>query len=132
MTQEEIAEYEAKAYQNWVKECNEKVKSMGDAVRLICDLYRGYCPNKDNDALVCVTMPKEMQLSYIGWMLDQMRENADIWPVDKLNRWVGYVQAVLMFHGLTTVEEERKRTRPIFHAYYHREGIIPPTPVNMA
>jgi hypothetical protein len=35
-------------------------------------------------------------------------------PLEKLNRWLGYVQGVLIERGFTTVEEERNWTRPLF------------------
>lgn len=42
----------------------------------------------------------------------------DIFPVDKIGRWVGYIQGVMACHGQLNVGEERDRTRPFFeHAY---------------
>ncbi|QIV65879.1 hypothetical protein Cp1R7AA1_166 [Mesorhizobium phage Cp1R7A-A1] len=35
-------------------------------------------------------------------------------PVPKLCRWLGYIQGVLIERGLTTVQEERDWTRPLF------------------
>ncbi len=35
-------------------------------------------------------------------------------PLMKLNRWLGYIQGVLIERGLTTVDEERDFTRPYF------------------
>ena len=35
-------------------------------------------------------------------------------PVAKLNRWLGYIQGVLIERGITTVEAERDWTRPLF------------------
>jgi hypothetical protein len=35
-------------------------------------------------------------------------------PLMKLNRWLGYVQGVLIERGVTTVEIERDETRPLF------------------
>lgn len=35
-------------------------------------------------------------------------------PLTKLNRWLGYVQGVLIERKATTVEEERNWTRPLF------------------
>lgn len=34
--------------------------------------------------------------------------------IEKLNRWLGYIQGYLIAHGITTVEIERDWTRPIF------------------
>ena len=38
----------------------------------------------------------------------------DKMPLNKLNRWLGYIQGVLVSQGLTTVEAEREFTRPLF------------------
>ena len=35
-------------------------------------------------------------------------------PLMKLNRWLGYIQGVLIERGRTTVEKERDYTRPLF------------------
>ena len=35
-------------------------------------------------------------------------------PLNKLNRWLGYVQGVLIERGFTDVETERNWTRPLF------------------
>lgn len=35
-------------------------------------------------------------------------------PLMKLNRWLGYIQAMVIVAGKTTVEAERDWTRPLF------------------
>ena len=35
-------------------------------------------------------------------------------PLMKMNRWLGYIQGQLISWGLTTVEDERNWTRPLF------------------
>lgn len=35
-------------------------------------------------------------------------------PILKLNRWLGYIQGLLIERGMTTVQEERDWTRPLF------------------
>lgn len=34
----------------------------------------------------------------------------------KANRWLGYIQGIVIAGGLTTVAAEREYTRPLFHA----------------
>ena len=34
--------------------------------------------------------------------------------IDKVSRWLGYIQGVLVCNGMLDVAEERERTRPIF------------------
>ncbi|MFC4236249.1 hypothetical protein ACFOY8_13615 [Thalassospira xianhensis] len=40
--------------------------------------------------------------------------------------WTGYLQALLVDEGLTTVAAEREYTRPVFHQAYHFQGISIP------
>ena len=106
---------------------NANVKTMADVIDRLYDAYRPICDT--NSHLAAFTqghLPKELGLKHAGWMLDQVKENSTTWPVDKLNRWIGFVQAILVLHEKVTVDQERERTRPLFHAYYHREGIVPP------
>lgn len=43
-----------------------------------------------------------------------MRNIEEKQPLEKLNRWLGYIQGVLISHGITTVWLERDWTRPKF------------------
>ena len=52
----------------------------------------------------------------------------DNYPIDKLNRWLGYIQAHVIISGQTTVEQERTFSRPLFHKAYVNEGINIPKP----
>ncbi len=59
---------------------------------------------------------------------DKMSENMEInefvkefsdcidkrFPLCKLNRWLGYIQAVLIINNVSDVETERNWTRPLF------------------
>jgi hypothetical protein len=38
----------------------------------------------------------------------------DSYPLNKLNRWLGYIQGVLISNGVTSVDNERNFTRPLF------------------
>ena len=44
-------------------------------------------------------------------------------PADKQGRWVGYIQAKVISLGLSTVEDERKISRPLFHEVYERYSL---------
>lgn len=63
---------------------------------------------------------------HLEWMLDQIVENYNTWPIDKSSRWLGFVQGMMVAQSWITVEEERDRTRPIFHEAYKQEGIKVP------
>ena len=51
-----------------------------------------------------------------------IKENANKWPIDKSNRWLGYVQGVMTVYDLLNVDEERNFSRPLFHKYYEENG----------
>lgn len=66
---------------------------------------------------------------HLKWMLDRCLVEIETMPVDKISRWIGFVQGCLAtsLHGFS-IEEERDRTRPLFHAAYKAMGIpIPET-----
>lgn len=58
-------------------------------------------------------------LEHILWMCEhcktQVRDDGQGMAVDKYSRWLGFIQGCIIMHGLTTVEEERNRTRPWFN-----------------
>ena len=45
-------------------------------------------------------------------------------PLMKLNRWLGYIQGVLIERGYTTVTAERDWTRPLFRPLDFGEDIV--------
>lgn len=48
----------------------------------------------------------------------------DTLPIDKLSRWIGYVQGYLIHvKKVTSVEIERDFSRPLFEEAYKTEGI---------
>lgn len=56
------------------------------------------------------------QLQHCAWMMEELisRGKTEILEVDKMARWIGFVQAALIIHGVTTINKERDRTRPWF------------------
>jgi len=65
-------------------------------------------------------------------LIDTAIEKSQSFPIDKLNRWLGFVQAALIFNGLTSVLEERDFSRPLFHAAYLSDGIEIPETINIS
>lgn len=48
--------------------------------------------------------------------------------VDKMSRWVGFIQGILYNNGITTIEAERDFCRPLYHlAYIDLDIEIPQT-----
>ena len=55
---------------------------------------------------------------HLAWMLLVIanKEEAELEHSDeKMNRWLGYVQGVMVMKGLLDVDKERNRTRSIFN-----------------
>ncbi len=45
------------------------------------------------------------------------------YPIDKLSRWLGFIQAYVIFTNQTTIDVERDFSRPLFHKAYENENI---------
>jgi hypothetical protein len=48
------------------------------------------------------------------WLAIQGQIHSETLPIDKLNRWLGFIQAVAIINKYTTVQAERDFTRPLF------------------
>lgn len=59
---------------------------------------------------------REEATKLLVFLGDFIKGIEDELPLMKLNRWLGYIQGVLIVWGLTTVEAERDFTRPLFRA----------------
>lgn len=55
---------------------------------------------------------------HLIWMLGECLLQIRTMPIDKMSRWVGFVQGVMVMNGVLDVDEERACTRPIFHKAY--------------
>lgn len=53
-------------------------------------------------------------LNHLGWMLDEIISNQSQTETKK-HRWLGFVQGILIAYGITNVNSERNRTRPILN-----------------
>lgn len=54
-----------------------------------------------------------LSLEHAYWMCEECFKND--WSLSKVSRWLGFIQAVLVMHKITTVNEERNETRLIFN-----------------
>jgi len=87
-------------------------------------------------ALIIEATPREamfdqdsrLSLENLLWICRQGEREADILPLDKISRWLGFVQGCLAMRGLIQVDEERDVSRPIFHKAYREAGITVPDP----
>ena len=70
-------------------------------------------------------------LANLRWMVAHCIKEIDTLPVDKICRWIGFVQGVLASKEIIDVDAERDRTRPFFHEAYEQMGIEIPAPEEM-
>jgi hypothetical protein len=92
------------------------------------EIFRRYLALLDG----CTHDPLEahprLSIANLVWICEQGVAQAHVLPLDKISRWLGFVQGCLAMRGLSDVDVERDETRPIFHRAYERCGIIPPEP----
>lgn len=60
-----------------------------------------------------------MGKDHLIWMCRHMLESA--YPIDKMNRWLGWVQGAMAISGLLDSNTERDVTRPLFTQAYRTE-----------
>jgi hypothetical protein len=68
--------------------------------------------------------------SHEHWLCTIALEQQDDYPIDKLSRWLGFVQGVLHCRGITSSRTERDFSRPLFHEAYRNEGVEIPQTLN--
>lgn len=51
-------------------------------------------------------------------LCNEVINNGQKYPFDKLNRWLGFLQGVLASRGIIEVDIEREITRPLFHSLH--------------
>lgn len=54
-------------------------------------------------------------LPHARWMCETALAKKETFSFDKASRWLGFVQAIMIFNGLTSIEDERNITRPWFN-----------------
>lgn len=56
----------------------------------------------------CGGVDEDTGTAHLVWMCNAILEHAHEWRRDKTNRWIGYVQGVLVAKRMTTVIEQRR------------------------
>lgn len=64
--------------------------------------------------------PPSCQADKLLGLCGEAINNARKYPFDKMNRWLGFVQGVLIAADVLDVDDERNYTRPLFHELYER------------
>jgi hypothetical protein len=67
---------------------------------------------------------KDCDPEHLIRLCNEVIENHQRYPFDKLCRWMGFVQGVLATQEIIQVEEERDFSRPLLHAIH---DYVPPT-----
>lgn len=59
-----------------------------------------------------------LSLPHAFWMINEAlavyKKTPNTYPLDKYSRWLGFIQAILVLHKVTSVKAERDITRPWF------------------
>ena len=75
---------------------------------------KGIAPENFSDKKFS-SLTKAQQFAHCRWMAQhQMHPAQAHHSIDKKSRWLGFIQGVLIVHGLTEIDAERNITRPWF------------------
>jgi hypothetical protein len=77
------------------------------------EIYKRYDSilEKIESRVECETDPGT-SFAHLRWMLSELMK--ETMPQGKSNRWLGFIQGMMIAKGLATVAEERDFTRPFF------------------
>jgi len=53
-------------------------------------------------------LPLALHPQHILWMCDQIESNPQEWPVAKLHRWIGFIQAAILANRMLDIEQIRE------------------------
>ena len=105
------------------------VMSMTPVERATADMFTHY-------GRVIASFPDEdawadeprLSLANLAWMCAEGERLCGAVPIDKVSRWLGFIQGCLCMRGMVDVDVERAVSRPLFHAAYAQEGgVVPPS-----
>lgn len=61
--------------------------------------------------------PRHLEYGHLIWMCDRIEENADDWPLTKLHRWIGFIQAGMLANRMLSMDEIRDMFNDAKSAY---------------
>jgi hypothetical protein len=64
--------------------------------------------------------------AYLHRMCEIAIYNYDKFPIDKLSRWLGFIQGMMIANYRGTIDSHRDFTRPLFHKAYEEKGMVVP------
>ena len=95
----------------------EEENSVDDQMRnILKQLFRRYMEMVDSNALAFRNLPNKCDTASLENLCQEAIKNMEKYPLDKMNRWLGFVQGVLATQGVITVDGERDFTRPLFNS----------------
>jgi hypothetical protein len=99
----------------------DKKKLEQELIKSTQDIFRTYQTLLEDEktGLKYPEYTKEYLLNFCKKALEEKKMT-----VDKLSRWLGFIQGVLIMNGVLEQEQERTRTRAIFQEIYKKYNII--------
>lgn len=96
-----------------------------EALRVLYTRYEPIIEKASPDRTVFAN--GRMGLSNLAWLCRTALEQMDSLPIDKTNRWLGFIHGCLGMRGLIDIDEEREFSRPFLHAAYGDPENAPPS-----
>ncbi len=97
-----------------------------DATRIHFQRYSEIIAQQDFDQDPLAS-DERLSLKNLAWICKEGFEASGSLPIDKISRWLGFVQGCLTMRGILDVDGERDFSRPLFHEAYRNEGIPIPS-----
>jgi hypothetical protein len=77
--------------------------------RLLIVAMAKHCKQLIKDYKSCESdLPVPLQPSHLEWMCDQIEHHAESGSTAKLHRWIGFVQAAILAHGILELDGLKK------------------------
>ncbi len=86
--------------------------------KALAAVFARYLPLVDSAPVELQAFPEKCQGPHLARLCREAIANGSLYPFDKLNRWLGFVQGVLAAGGLIDVDVEREATRPLLHSLH--------------
>jgi len=76
---------------------NLLVVAMAEACRRVIQEWEAYDPG----------LPSALQQKHLLWMCNEIEEHADVGPVTRLHRWIGFVQGAMLANRMLDLDKLR-------------------------
>lgn len=92
-----------------------------EVLSILFNRYLSIIEKHNGEALpIFCSLENKNTPEHLKKMIQEALLNGSIYPTDKLQRWLGYVQGVLTCYGWISVDEERDFTRPLLHSIHDK------------